>query len=165
MIKVKTTGGWGTFAGTVSQAKNAVRVEGDKAVKKLADDAYTHILEDIVHKRLTLPPLSEPYASTKPPGRPIFINTQEYVLHLSVIRDQGGYRLGLKSGKNLKKGDSSRKVTRKRNKQASLEQVATYLEFGTSRMPARPHWRPTVEWVKTKVKDRGLEVLKDVFKT
>jgi len=165
MITVKTTGGWGTFAGTISQAKGKIRTEGNKAVKKLADDAYGHLVEDIVLQRLTLAPLSAPYASTKPPGRPILMNSQEYVLQLGVLKDQGGYRLGLKKGSKLKGDDSSRHVTRRRNKGASLEQVATYLEFGTSRMPPRPHWRTTEAWVKTQVGDRGLDVLKDVFKT
>ena len=80
----------------------------------------------------------------------ILLATQEYYLSIIVVRLEDPvkgvmYYVGVKPGKH-----SQSDIT--------YDQLARMLEFGTSRMPARPHWRPTWSVIKVNSKNYGKKI-------
>lgn len=63
------------------------------------------------------------------------IDTELYLSNIKVWRELGTAYVGVKKGISHKRGDNV----------ISLDRLAIFLELGTSRMPARPLWNPSIE--------------------
>lgn len=98
-----------------------------------ANEMATELRDRIEDQSLKLAPLS-PITIAKKGHEDILIDTRQYIDAIQVEETEFGATVGVsdtihKSGKS----------------QIAMTELADYLEHGTSKMPARPHWRPVME--------------------
>lgn len=65
----------------------------------------------------------------------IYIDSETYLNNIKVWKHNGQAFVGVKKGTTYKRKSGN----------VSLERVAIWMEFGTSKMPARPLWGPSIE--------------------
>jgi hypothetical protein len=98
-------------------------------------------------------PLSENYAARKVRmygARPVLIADGEYAREVKVVPTEGGdYTVGFEDGAVASNGQL-------------FSRIAACLEFGTSTMPGRPHWRPTIEYAQQNMPSVGRKVIGDL---
>lgn len=100
--------------------------------KKLRDTVIDHITA----QDLNWEDLSERTVKLKKKNKDlILIDTETYVSNIKMWRANGVVNVGVKKGTTYKRKSGS----------VSLERVAIWLEYGTSKMPARPLWNPSFE--------------------
>lgn len=143
-MAVKVTKRTKTVKSIVSVFKDAVATGSAQQLKQQSE-AIAKLVKDVIYQQLfKLHPLSHKYFMEKVRkglDLRILIATGDYVKSIKVIRAEDKelgviYQVGFP--KRLHK---TSKVT--------FEQLANWLEFGTKKMPARPHWR--VVWARVKV--------------
>jgi hypothetical protein len=115
----------------------------DELAKQTAIEALNELRASVIYGRLQLAALSSSWLRRKGPGLPILVYTYAYMNSLTVSRT------GQKGGWSV-------------HPSARYRRVATWLEFGTSRMPGRPHWRPTQDLMAQRVKPAALAFMRDV---
>lgn len=102
--------------------------------RRVCETFRTDLIERIEDQRFQHAPLSPKYLEWKQRkglDERILIATRFYIDHIAVRRSHRGYKVGV--------GDA-----RSPNAKVSLRQIVRWLEFGTTQMPARPHWRPMI---------------------
>jgi len=122
-------------------------IRGDWGVEgldqRLAEEFADDLKATIERQIITWVPLSKPYATRK----------RMLGLDPRILIAKGTYVRSIRPEKQL---DGSWQVAvpntpLKVGSKYTLQDLARWLEFGTKRMPARPHWRPTTNLWKTKV--------------
>jgi len=143
-MAVKVTKNTKTVKNIISVFEDAVATGTALQLKKQAE-AISKLVKDVIYQQLfKLHPLSPKYFQQKVKkglDLRILIATGDYVKSIKVLRIEDKelgviYQVGFP--KRLHKPS---KLT--------FEQLAYWLEFGTKKMPARPHWR--VVWARVKV--------------
>lgn len=100
--------------------------------KKLRDTVIHHIQD----QDLNWQDLSERTTKRKKKNKDIIlIDTETYINNIKLWRQGGKAFVGVKKGTLYKRKDAT----------VSLERVAIWLEYGTSKMPARPLWNPSID--------------------
>lgn len=140
-IYTKKIGDWEK----VTQFYAGLGLNVDKTVKRAQKEEVVEFKKALVRAIVT-----QKYAGTGlwPPLRPkttyrkkdnknsIYMDTEKYVNSI-VVKIQGSVaRVGFRAGVTYKK---------KGQRSVSIEQVAFWMEYGTSRAPARPLWGPTLQ--------------------
>lgn len=108
-------------------------------VKRFAEITQKKLQEGIRKQTFKLAPLTKHYLRRKVRegyDRRILMRSSEYVDSIQIFK-QGRRIWGV--------GIPVRKKSHK--KTLEMWKLAHYLEYGTKRMPARPHWRPVIAWV------------------
>jgi hypothetical protein len=123
MISVKISGAK-EFKRAARRAKSMLREETVRAAKLCAQQTAEWMRTSILSGSLNLQPVSEEWARRKEDSNsPPLVNTGAYVDSI-VVRPVGrvGYRVDVRS--------------------VEMRTLAERLEFGTTQMVPRPHWRP-----------------------
>lgn len=116
------------------------------SVHALALGMREDLVNRIEHQRFHHAPLAPSTVEAKKKAGldpRILIATHEYIdaIEVEPLPDGSGYRIGV--GNKVHSGSG-----------VSMRDLARWLEFGTSKMPARPHWRPIVRiWITEARKD------------
>ena len=136
VLTVKKIGDWNGAIRFCSSMGYEVRKKAEKAqwdiCKKLKQIVIAHLLA----QDLNWEPLSRKTRQNKKENKNlILIDTEIYLDNIKVWKESGAARVGVKKGVLYKRGDNT----------ISLERVAILNEFGTSRVPARPLWNPSIE--------------------
>lgn len=98
--------------------------------KKLRDAVIRHILaQDLGWQKL-----SKRTRNAKGSDL-IYIDTQTYLNNIKAWKVKGQAFVGVKRGI----------IYKRKSGNVNLERVAIWMEYGTSRMPARPVWGPSIE--------------------
>lgn len=111
----------------------------DAKVRDMAKRTRTWLQDQIRNSGLDIPANAAAYAAKKS-GKPPLINTEDYVKGFMIEK------LGRRSYK-LKPG-------------VGYEDIGMWLEFGTARMPPRPHFRAAQDYVD---RDLGPAVVKELL--
>lgn len=131
----------GNWEGTLRMLKNlgydvtdAYRKSQTDFAKSLRDRVIQHIKAQDLHWA-SLSPLTKLRKNQKNRNK-IYVDTETYLKSIMILKDGNNISVGLKRGQPYK-GRKDRSVT--------VDQVAMWMEFGTSKAPARPLWQPSIE--------------------
>lgn len=152
-IQIQKVGDWERFGARMLAAAQAANKKGEEAVEQLANDSRAYIVQGIERQWFTMRKLHPRYVAYKSRqgfDERILIKTHKYLDSIKVIKDEKGFRLGVDP---YAKADNGK----------FYEQIATELEYGTSKTPGRPHWRPTEVWAKLQADLRGLKILDGII--
>lgn len=126
-VSVKTVGNWkgaekilGELVSTVPQAAVIIRQEAEASKNRLQ--------ENLRGGKIDFAALSSRTHKDNP-EKPILIDTEEYVSAIKVL-GRNPMSVGVGIGPTAKNRDGT-----------SLAKIGLYHEYGTGRMPPRPHWR------------------------
>jgi len=138
------------FSKLVSQTGEEVLGLAQQGVRQVAEDARDKLVEGIkeqVFQSFRQFPLADETVARKErlglDGR-VMMATGHYVNSIKVVQeDENTFRVGFEEGEKAV-DEQGRPVD------IELDQVARAHEFGTSTLPARPHWRPVFDEIKRK---------------
>lgn len=131
-MRVRKTGPWSNYPTKLRQASADVHQDVLDATRKFVGEVREYLVSGVAQNRFRVAPITETTRRLRVGDKNAhpLIDTHDYLDAIQVQDVPGGFRLGFE------------KDPRGRD----LDKVAQRLEFGTSRMPARPHWRPTQVW-------------------
>lgn len=120
------------FKGLGIEMKKKITQSQWEICKKLRDTVIAHITA----QDLNWQDLSDRTVKLKKQNKDlILIDTEAYISNIKLWKSNGVVNVGVKKGTTYKRTNGS----------VSLERVAIWLEYGTSKMPARPLWNPSFE--------------------
>jgi len=130
-----------------------IKTSGETFVKNLASDSVKKIKSGVIRQTFKHKPLTQNYLRWKKRrgyDPRILIRTRFFLDNVGSFKEPSKrgtvYRVGVK---NLQYVDGK-----------SLQVIARYLEYGTSRMPARPVFRPTSREISAKIHTHILSLVK-----
>lgn len=140
MLTIKRQGdGWSDFPKRTGKMGRALKVGAEQQIRGMAEAVRQHIVTNMWMNGFHVVPIKESTLKRREnKTTPPLIDTASYVNSIKVRRDPEGYRVG---------------------PEKKYDPIAAYLEFGTSKMPARPHWRPTFLWARVNLGLAGRAVL------
>jgi hypothetical protein len=108
-----------------------------KAQEEICREYKKRLINHIISQDLNWQPLSERTRERKNPKNKdlILIDTELYVKSISITRMGNTWMTGIKKGIAYKRKGSF----------INLDRVAVLNEFGTTKVPERPLWEPTLE--------------------
>lgn len=127
--------------------KEVAEKDGKVLALKMANefqrDLVRHIQHQLFNHAVTAPlrPRYKEYKRKKGLDPRILIATGRYLQKIVVIPTKHG------AGVGMARGTHPRLPGSKRGRGISYDKLADYLEWGTSKMKPRPHWRPIIaQW-------------------
>lgn len=137
MFRLEVEGDIPKTSAMLTQAALRMRGVARDNVFSFAQQIRQELVSGIQQSKFQLLQLTPAYQEKKDKvygSKPILIATSEYVDAIKVLGTASDQEIGVgfEPGQRNLSGQP-------------LERVATSLEFGTSRMGARPHWRPIAE--------------------
>lgn len=145
----------------VNVFSNTVLETTARRMNKLATKFRDKLVSVIENQSFNWKPLSEKYKERKIKegyDPRIFIRTGDYIDSITVFRDvyrdKGVvYSIGVEDREH--KGEDN---------DINLVLLARFLEFGTSKMPARPHWRPVWSMILAEVPHNTKELKREILR-
>lgn len=141
--------------------------------KYLQQVAYliTETVRDIILNQFgEWPPLNPEYLARKKKlgyDERILIATGQYVKALTVIKVMEEPKEGTKGSKGIYRVGVGVRENATRRARVAMGQLMKWLEYGTTRMPPRAHWRPVWEQFRVEMPRHAerirLEILRDLF--
>jgi len=150
----------GAYNTTLNVMAKGLQKRVDKGLAIFVNSVKDRLVDGIRSGSFSVPPLTEAYRKEKSSwtgvdstgglvGLPVLMRSGGYVNAIKAIHDKLGWRIGFKQSD-------------KNERQTSYDDIAKWLEFGTSRMVARPHWRPTAEYARQNVPSVGRAVMSTI---
>jgi len=137
-LVVKKVGNWDSTINAIGKLGPTLKEEAKKSQRRLANSMKEAIIGHIYAQDLKWAPLRPNTLKRKQNKNRymIYLDTETYVNAIVVLSSPKGISVGIRKGQPYK-GRKDRSIT--------VDQVAMWMEFGTSRMEARPLWQPTIE--------------------
>lgn len=137
-LVIKKVGNWD---GTIKALKNfgpQIAKEAKQSQRRLAVNMRAAIIGHIQAQDLKWAPLRPDTLKRKQNKNRymIYMDTETYINSITINTKGNSVSVGIKRGQPYK-GRKDRSIT--------VDQVAMWMEFGTSKVEARPLWRPTIE--------------------
>jgi len=129
---------WDATARRLTAACNRAKSVPKKVVVEFAEEVAKEWQKRIYGQQFRLKKLTREYMDWKIAfgyDRRILIRTGKYVESVIVRRTKTGAMVDLDARKRTFSGEP-------------LWKLAHWLEYGTSKMDPRPHWRPLIPWVR-----------------
>lgn len=133
---VKKIGNWDGAMDFFKQMGMRVKTVTLQSQKEICKELRDRVIKHIVAQDLEWPSLSEITKKIKNQTNKdlILIDTELYMKSIKMWQVGNTWIVGVKKGI----------VYRRKGSFMSVDRVAILLEFGTTRMPARPLWQPTM---------------------
>lgn len=131
-MRVRKTGPWSNYPAKLRRASVDVQQEVLDVTRGFVQEVREYLVDGVASDRFRLAPITEATRDRRLGNQdaPPLIDTHDYMDAIQVQGIPGGFRLG------LEKDPTGR----------DLDKISKRLEFGSSSMPPRPHWRPTQVW-------------------
>lgn len=128
-----------------------IESEFDQAARRVAEEVAKRVKQRIRSQAYGHAPLSPKYRAWKIKkglSPKILIATGQYVGSIRAWKEgRGSWHAGVTPGARHSSG-------------VDMQQLAVWLEYGTSRMPARPHWRIELEWAEKQMMFFGARAMR-----
>lgn len=133
----KKIGDWNGAINYLAQMSYRVKTVTKREQLQVVKDLKRIVIGHIINQDLNWQPLSEHTKSRKNQENKdkILIDTELYLNSITITRDNDSVSVGIAKGK----------AYRKKGNFTSVDRVANMLEYGTTRMPARPLWNPSLD--------------------
>ena len=157
-ISIQKTGDWRGIKKKLHDTKDKGPVEFSKDIDRLALLIEQKLKEAIITQGASInqkwAPLA-PRTLANKAGEAILIDSYEYLTSISVQVDKKRKRGFPAPGKRgyvleweVAPLDLNHKGGKGKRRTINMQTLAGYLEYGTTRMPARPHWGPVALWAR-----------------
>lgn len=133
----KKTGDWAGALNFLRQMGYRVKTVTNKEQYAVCRELKTIVIGHLVSQDLNWEPLKEKTLKIKNPKNvdKILIDTELYMNSITLLRQGEFVSVGIKKGM----------AYRKKGNFTTVDRVANMLEYGTTKMVARPLWQPSIE--------------------